>query len=88
MSACLPPQPRHARFVAVVLLAAAAGACATADSTVETYGRTQERVTRPVVAGEHFIEDAGARITGTEPAYKQGGSFFVNPDDESSFGFP
>ena len=78
---------RGRRTAAVLLAIASVGACATADGGVDAYDRAQHRAADPVLRGERVIEDAGARLTGTEPAYKKGGSFFINPSDSrSAFG--
>lgn len=74
------------RVAAAVAVLLGLGACATADEGAAVYDRGQQRAAEPVLGGERFIEDAGARITGTDPAYKHGGSFFINPDDRNAFG--
>ena len=69
-------------LAATVLL----GACATAEESVEAFDRGQHDLSGPVLEGERIIEDTGAAITGTEPAYKKGGTFFVMPDSKDAFG--
>lgn len=68
-------------------LRGALGACATADSSVAVYDRAQRRAAAPVLQVERFVEDVGARVTGTAPAYQEGGTFFIDSDvDRSAFG--
>lgn len=69
-------------YTLLALLAGAAG-CA---SAVDAFDRGQHEAAEPILRGEHYIEDQGARITGTEPAYKQGGTFFVQPSSKDAFG--
>lgn len=78
---------RATRMGVAILALAGLGACATVDSGVAAYDRAQQSAAVPVLQMERLVEDAGARITGTTPAYQKGETFFINSEDHrSAFG--